>query len=781
MPFLRVIALISGGKDSFMSLLHCLANGHRVVALANLYPFNSANEDLESFMYQTVGNHFLPLYESALNTPLYRQEIRGQAIDSKKTYSSASPDDETESLVPLLERIIKKHPDADALCSGAILSDYQRTRVETIALRFNLVPLSYLWQYPTLFPHDPAALLRHMAHVGMDARIIKVASGGLDESFLWKNVADPIMIARLNRAINKYGYAGPGAVLGEGGEFETIVLDGPDDVFKRRLVPKQEYSKLVQSGGGSSFLSFSGIANEETEAKVGVPKKSSGNLVCPGKLDPIFAVIFNDHYPHAILDLAAEQAGFQPTTHAPPQSLDPVYVAESCTEGAPFTFALFNLSGFVGQSVESQMQTILSYLKHWLRTTRLDSKNVVFSTLLLRRISSFSAINKLYGEFFNGINPPARVTVGCGDQMPEGVHVLMNVVADKYHPGRSLTLHVQSRSYWAPANIGPYSQAVSVQTSRVNGQWSDDYDGHLVYISGQIPLDPATMEIIEDATISSLLNYWKQVILSLQHVYRVQACTQVSGYENAQIRAVSVVAFLAGEDHIKERLVFCQRAWSARTSVQEVTADEDDIDPWDRLNRPAANDSNDSSHVSKQSAAEFVFDATLEHDNVFRLIALVEELPQKASIEWAALSWSGPVDETRLSESNRDKEPLNSSISLNSGHLLLVTSLVLRDDVFVLDGNPIYVEQIISMSRKAKEKMEIVHKKSHRPKYINSLTTIYVDSGLVDPAKLTAVSGSQIVPCKAVWSSKGTPLAAGIVDRAQIVWMDNEPGSNTPP
>ncbi|KAJ4295686.1 hypothetical protein N0V88_004388 [Collariella sp. IMI 366227] len=35
---LNVIALVSGGKDSFFSLLHCRANGHRVVALANLHP-----------------------------------------------------------------------------------------------------------------------------------------------------------------------------------------------------------------------------------------------------------------------------------------------------------------------------------------------------------------------------------------------------------------------------------------------------------------------------------------------------------------------------------------------------------------------------------------------------------------------------------------------------------------------------------------------------------------------------------------------------------------------
>jgi len=35
---LNVIALISGGKDSFFSILHCLKNGHKVVALGNLYP-----------------------------------------------------------------------------------------------------------------------------------------------------------------------------------------------------------------------------------------------------------------------------------------------------------------------------------------------------------------------------------------------------------------------------------------------------------------------------------------------------------------------------------------------------------------------------------------------------------------------------------------------------------------------------------------------------------------------------------------------------------------------
>lgn len=35
---MRVVALISGGKDSIFSIMQCIAAGHEVVALANLYP-----------------------------------------------------------------------------------------------------------------------------------------------------------------------------------------------------------------------------------------------------------------------------------------------------------------------------------------------------------------------------------------------------------------------------------------------------------------------------------------------------------------------------------------------------------------------------------------------------------------------------------------------------------------------------------------------------------------------------------------------------------------------
>ena len=162
---LQVIALISGGKDSLFSLLHSLANNHHIIALANLCPPTPPTSlppesptDLNSYMYQTVGYTLLPHYSTVLSLPLYRHPIMGSSVNTEKDYSAPSCDkendavssDETEDLIPLLRKVLAAHPSANALCTGAILSTYQRTRIESVALRLHLIPLSYLWEYPSL-------------------------------------------------------------------------------------------------------------------------------------------------------------------------------------------------------------------------------------------------------------------------------------------------------------------------------------------------------------------------------------------------------------------------------------------------------------------------------------------------------------------------------------------------------------------------------------------------------------------------------------------------------
>lgn len=56
---MKVLALISGGKDSIFNICKCLDQGHEIIALGNLY--NQQNEtegeELDSYMYQTVGTN----------------------------------------------------------------------------------------------------------------------------------------------------------------------------------------------------------------------------------------------------------------------------------------------------------------------------------------------------------------------------------------------------------------------------------------------------------------------------------------------------------------------------------------------------------------------------------------------------------------------------------------------------------------------------------------------------------------------------------------------------
>ena len=68
------------------------------------------------------------------------------------------------------------------------------------------------------------------------------------------------------------------------------------------------------------------------------------------------------------------------------------------------------------------------------------------------------------------------------------------------------TMHVQSISHWAPANIGPYSQANMI-------------DG-ILHIAGQIGLIPGSMELPD-----SLLN---QAKLSMRHLLRILEVYQLS-------------------------------------------------------------------------------------------------------------------------------------------------------------------------------------------------------------------------------------------------------------
>jgi diphthine-ammonia ligase len=219
---MKVVGLISGGKDSIFALLQCIQYGHEVVALANLHPPEHSPDEMDSFTFQTVGHNVVVAMAGAMGLPLYRHPLSGSARNQDLQYAPTALD-EVEDLWWLLSAVRAHHPDVQAVSCGAILSTYQRTRVENVCCRLGLVSLAYLWQ------RDQAELLREMIAAGVDAVLIKVASSGLyPRRHLLKSLASvepQFRMLAISDGLN---------VCGEGGEYESLVLHCP--LFQSRIV-----------------------------------------------------------------------------------------------------------------------------------------------------------------------------------------------------------------------------------------------------------------------------------------------------------------------------------------------------------------------------------------------------------------------------------------------------------------------------------------------------------------------------------------------------------------
>jgi len=453
---METICLVSGGKDSFFSYLHCKSNGYRIVALANLYPAQQHHEDVNSFMYQTVGHTILPQYSTILNTPLYRAPINGSSINQELSYDPKSDKsnhnndnahDETEDLYRLIKEILHKHPNVKAVSSGAILSSYQRTRVESICSRLGLISLAWLWQ------RSQSHLLEEMSRVQLDARIVKVASLGLDQDWLGENVTSPIIRQKLEK-LKKWG----GNVAGEGGEYETIVV-GCGEWDKKIEMQTQ----VLNEGAGVFLLQATSSELVDDQVVEVQPYK-------PKLLDDEFQSIF-ESLP------AVERSDKTVSTETMQRP-----------ETTPNNDLIANLYAQDGKDAFDQLQDLLQSRN---QTTR----NITGTLVLLRSMDLFASMNARYKQVISGINPPSRVCVAV-DYLPKDVDILLSVTTNDTECERK-ALHVQSRSYWAPANVGPYSQAIAV-------------DG-VVHIAGMIGLIPETMQI------------WKEGegVLALQNMVRV--------------------------------------------------------------------------------------------------------------------------------------------------------------------------------------------------------------------------------------------------------------------
>ena len=196
---MKLAALISGGKDSSFAIYKALQEGHEVTHLVTIKPANP-----DSYMFHSANIHLTGLISQACGIPLISET------------SSGEKEKELEDLKKALQGL-----EVDGVIAGAIESEYQASRVRRICEELGLKMYAPLWH------KEPESLLREMIGC-MDIRMVKVAAAGMDESWLGRRF-DEKMIEDLKALHRKYKVH----IAGEGGEYETLVLDAP--YYRKRI------------------------------------------------------------------------------------------------------------------------------------------------------------------------------------------------------------------------------------------------------------------------------------------------------------------------------------------------------------------------------------------------------------------------------------------------------------------------------------------------------------------------------------------------------------------
>jgi len=177
-----------------------MQRGWDVTHLLSIMP-----EDRDSMLFHTPNLHLTGLQAESMRVPLIREP------------AAMGEDGELDALRRIFKRI-----DVDGVIVGAIASDYQHARVNRIADEVGLRVFAPLWR------RDPRRLVYDYLEAGFDVAFSSVSAEGLDASWLGRRWDDRVIQDLLHLEETRGVHP-----CGEGGEFETLVLDSP--MFRDRV------------------------------------------------------------------------------------------------------------------------------------------------------------------------------------------------------------------------------------------------------------------------------------------------------------------------------------------------------------------------------------------------------------------------------------------------------------------------------------------------------------------------------------------------------------------
>ncbi|MFB6168967.1 MAG: diphthine--ammonia ligase [Haloferacaceae archaeon] len=201
------VALFSGGKDSTWALYRALEASLPVSHLLTVHPSE------ESYMYHVPETRLTGLAAEAIGID-HVEVAAGDLEAPDATDATAQGDREVAPLERALRRLGRD--EIRGVVAGAVESEYQTSRIRSLCDRLGFELFAPLYGEP------PEELGRAMVDAEFEVRILAVAAGGLDESWLWRRL-DHDALDELVGLNERYGVH----PLGEGGEFETLVVAGP--------------------------------------------------------------------------------------------------------------------------------------------------------------------------------------------------------------------------------------------------------------------------------------------------------------------------------------------------------------------------------------------------------------------------------------------------------------------------------------------------------------------------------------------------------------------------
>ncbi|HEY6238169.1 MAG TPA: diphthine--ammonia ligase [Thermoplasmata archaeon] len=213
MAAVTVTALVSGGKDSVYSAYLADSQGLHVDELLTLRP-----SDPDSFLFHTPNLHLVALQAEAwgkkhrsLAVPEAGEEAEGRALEEALSGSNGW------------------------VVAGAIASAYQWSRLHRVCFRLGRPLFTPLWG------KEPGRVVREEISAGLDIRLVHLAAEPLTPDLLGRRLDLPLLEEIERRAREQR----PVHVAGEGGEYESLVVDAP--FFRARLEPAGE--ETFRSGG----------------------------------------------------------------------------------------------------------------------------------------------------------------------------------------------------------------------------------------------------------------------------------------------------------------------------------------------------------------------------------------------------------------------------------------------------------------------------------------------------------------------------------------------------